>query len=131
PLVASARSTRGWRRRSSRPNSIGDPPRRLSIMIARGSCGQSDARRAATNSLLWSQSLATTHRRLDCSATQASSPIPLWELARPFGRSYARGTSLKEEIRRQGSKAADLPVDQLTKFDLVNQVKTARSLGLT
>src|SRR5215831_7223403 len=64
PLVASARSTRGWRRRSSTPDSIRDPPRRLSMMSWRGSCGRSDSPRAAMNSLHRSQSLATTHRRV-------------------------------------------------------------------
>jgi putative ABC transport system substrate-binding protein len=52
-------------------------------------------------------------------------------LNRPFGGSYARGTSLKEEIRRQCSKPADLTVGQPTKFDLVINLKTAKALGLT
>jgi putative ABC transport system substrate-binding protein len=43
---------------------------------------------------------------------------------------YLRATGLIGKIFK-GAKAADLPIEQPTKFDLVINLKTAKSLNLT
>jgi putative ABC transport system substrate-binding protein len=75
--------------------------------------------------------LATTHR------------LPSIAMAGEFvelGGLMAYGASLRDLFRRAGiyvdriltgSKPADLPVQQPTKFELVINLKTARELGLT
>jgi putative tryptophan/tyrosine transport system substrate-binding protein len=83
------------------------------------------------------------HRtRLVDLATQHRLPT-IWGPFREFvhaGGLMAYGPSLQEQFQRaayyvdkilKGSKPADLPVEQPTKFELVINLKTAQALGLT
>jgi len=75
--------------------------------------------------------LATTHR------------LPSMAMAREFaelGGLMAYGASIRDLFRRasvyvdeilQGTKPADIPVEQPTKFELVINLKTAKALGIT
>ncbi len=69
--------------------------------------------------------------------------VPAMGLAREFaedGALLAYGPSFPDLYRRaayfvdkilRGAKPADLPVEQRTKFELIVNMKTARTLGLT
>jgi putative ABC transport system substrate-binding protein len=44
---------------------------------------------------------------------------------------YRRTADYVDKVLRRGSKPADLPVEQPTRFDLVINLTTAKALGLT
>ena len=76
-------------------------------------------------------------------ALAAKHRVPLVGNAKEFamlGALVAYGASLQESARRaatyvnkilKGARPADLPVEQPTKFELVINLKTAKTLGLT
>jgi len=98
--------------------------------------GRADAVIVLPSPMLFSErrkiiDLATTHR------------LPSMAMAREFaelGGLMAYGASIRDLFRRasvyvdeilQGTKPADIPVEHPTKFELVINLKTAKTLGIT
>jgi putative ABC transport system substrate-binding protein len=92
--------------------------------------------------VLMPSGLFSSHRR-QLAELAVQHRLPAMFLAREFveaGGLMAYGPSLSDLSRRaatyvhkilQGAKAADLPVEQPMKFELVINLKTAKALGLT
>jgi ABC-type uncharacterized transport system substrate-binding protein len=96
---------------------------------------------AAALIVLPSPMFYTEHRRLvDLAAKHRLPAIYVFREAVDAGGLMAYGASIPDLFRRaaayvdkilKGSKPADLPVEQPTKFELVINLKTAKALGLT
>jgi hypothetical protein len=63
-------------------------------------------------------------------AAMVCCPLRLATYGASFPDLFRRAAELVDKILR-GAKAADIPVEQPTKFDLVINLKTAKALGLT
>ena len=97
--------------------------------------------RAGALAVLTSNMFVTERRRLvDLAAKNRLPAVYPWREAVDAGGLMAYGPSLADLYRRaatyvdkilKGTKPADLPVEQPTKFELVINMKTAKALGLT
>ena len=65
-----------------------------------------------------------------CTVSGRKSAGGLLSYGASFPDLFRRAAELVDKILR-GAKAADIPVEQPTKFDLVINLKTAKALGLT
>jgi len=92
--------------------------------------------------LTFGDSFTMAHQRrlLDFAATHQVPAIYAWRESVDAGGLMSYGPSLRDFYRHaatyvhkivQGTKPADLPVEQPTKFELVLNLKTAKALGLT
>jgi len=100
-------------------------------------------RRERAQALFGAAGLLTTGHRKELVALAARSGIPAMWGERQFvevGGLMSYAANFYDEVRRsaayvdkilKGTKPADLPVEQPTKFELVINLKTAKSLGLT
>jgi putative ABC transport system substrate-binding protein len=97
--------------------------------------------RAGALTVLGGVMFNTERRRLvDLAAKNRLPAVYPWREAVDAGGLMAYGPNLADLLRRaatyvdkilKGAKAADLPVEQPTKFELVINLKTAKALGLT
>ena len=100
------------------------------------------ARPSGDGLIVTSSPLTTLHRELIIRlSAQYNLPAVYYErLFATGGGLMSYGTDFRDQFRRaagyvdrilRGEKPADLPVEQPTKFDLVINLKTAKTLGLT
>lgn len=132
PAIETATRALGIQVESIAASDIEELDRRLSSAVR----GSAAAMLTLADAFLWSQrgriiSLATRYR------------LPAMYPEREFaldGGLMAYGSSVPENFRRaagyvdrilKGTRPADLPVEQPTKFDLVINLRTAKTLGLT
>ena len=103
----------------------------------------SDMTRARAGALTVLPSTMFLHERrrlVDLAARNRLPAVYPWREAVDAGGLMAYGANIADLFRRaatyvdkilKGAKPADLPVEQLTKFELVINLKTAKALGLT
>jgi putative ABC transport system substrate-binding protein len=132
PAIETATRALGVQVESIAASDIEELDRRLGSAVR----GSAAAMLTVADAFLWSQrgrivSLAARHR------------LPAMYPEREFaldGGLMAYGSSVRENFRRaagyvdrilKGTRPADLPVEQPTQFDLVINLKTAKTLGLT
>jgi putative ABC transport system substrate-binding protein len=132
PAIETATRALGVQVESIAASDIEELDRRLGSAVR----GSAAAMLTVADAFLWSQrgrivSLAARHR------------LPAMYPEREFaldGGLMAYGSSVRENFRRaagyvdrilRGTRPADLPVEQPTQFDLVINLKTAKTLGLT
>ena len=98
------------------------------------------ARAGALTVLPSNMFLGERRRLVDLAAKNRLPAVYPWREAVDAGGFMAYGANTADVFRRaatyvdkilKGAKAADLPVEQPTKFDLVINLKTAKALGLT
>jgi putative ABC transport system substrate-binding protein len=97
---------------------------------------RADALTVLTSSMLFGE----RRRLVDLAAKKRLPTVYPWREAVDAGGLMAYGPDLADLLRRvatyvdrilKGTKPADLPVEQPTKFELVINLKTAKTLGLT
>ena len=106
--------------------------------IYREGLSEAIERRSATGVSYAVASIAEVQRLVDCAEPRLKAlvlmgtytSLRLGELSANLADMYRRACDLLDKVLR-GAKAGDLPVEQPSVFELVLNLKTARTLGIT